>query len=430
MARYLSTFRIGGCRQIRGKLLLTLLSVIATMAACETGYRSYLRLRILYAAEHEVPDRRLKYRAYSRPTDRFDREFGYAYVPEANALFASVDRGYPAACRNVVINELGNTDRIDRPYEEADFRVLIFGDSFSANVHHGGLTWPDLFESDLDASLPSDVVVMNFARGGYGVLQMFDLAAAKAEELRPDMVIIAFISGDLERNRFWRSVRRIGGRTRWLVAAEPLEAPEPLWQSIDVALVHPGITAEWCQAMLGNNNRDDPILRELNGEYRRLRRALRQPLVFTSLRTSFLANRILHGDPFHGFDKPRKLPYFDQHDYAADPRFVESVRRLKRSGASLHLVQLPTYTEFLKGSYSRTIRRISLLASLERLTGERVIRILEHVSTPPKPRLDELFLPRYDGHPDVSGLQFYADAVRRALESRGASFEPTPRVSP
>ena len=47
MARYLSTFRIGGCRQIRGKLLLTLLSVIATMAACETGYRSYLRHRIL-----------------------------------------------------------------------------------------------------------------------------------------------------------------------------------------------------------------------------------------------------------------------------------------------------------------------------------------------------------------------------------------------
>ena len=118
--------------------------------------------------------------------------------------------------------------------------MLVFGDSFTANVQHGGLTWPDLFESDLDASLPSDVVVMNFARGGYGVLQMFDLAAAKAEELRPDMVIIAFISGDLERNRFWRSVRRIGGRTRWLVAAEPLEAPEPLWQSIDVALVHPG----------------------------------------------------------------------------------------------------------------------------------------------------------------------------------------------
>ena len=60
--------------------------------------------------------------------------------------------------------------------------------------------------------------------------------------------------------------------------------------------------------MLGDSNRDDPILRELNGEYRKLRRALRQPLVFTSLRTSFLANRILHDDPFHGFNKPRKLP--------------------------------------------------------------------------------------------------------------------------
>jgi hypothetical protein len=173
-------------------------------------------------------------------------------------------------------------------------------------------------------------------------------------------------------------------------------------------------------------HRDDPILRELNGEYRKLRRALRQPLVFTSLRTSFLANSILHDDPFHGFNRPRKLPPFHQHDYAADPRFVESVKRMKRSGASLHLVYLPAYTELLTGSYSRTRRRTSLLASLERLTGERVIRVLEHVSLPPKPPLDELFLPRYDGHPDVLGLQFYADAVRRALEARGAFPEPTP----
>jgi hypothetical protein len=232
MARNLPSFGIKRYRHIPGKLLLTLLSLIATLAACEAGYRLYLHLRFLSDTEHEVPDRKLKYRAYSRPTDTFDREFGYSYVPGVRALFASVDRGYPAACRNVVINELGNTDRIDRAYDDADFRVLVFGDSFTANVQHGGLTWPDLFESDLDASLRSDLVVMNFARGGYGVLQMFDLAATKAAELRPDMVIIAFISGDLERNRFWRSVRRIGRRTRWLVAAEPLEAPEPTWTAI------------------------------------------------------------------------------------------------------------------------------------------------------------------------------------------------------
>jgi hypothetical protein len=74
---------------------------------------------------------------------------------------------------------------------------------------------------------------------------------------------------------------------------------------------------------------------------------------------------------------PWKRPHFHQHEDAEDPRFVESVRRLERSGASLRLVHLPAYSELRTRSHLRTRPRTSFLASLERLAGERVIRGLE-----------------------------------------------------
>jgi hypothetical protein len=84
---------------------------------------------------------------------------------------------------------------------------------------------------------------------------MFDLAASKMEALRPDLAVIAFVGGDLSRGRFWRSVRHDGDRTRWLVSPDTAIA---LGRSptVDVALVDPGVTWEWCEGMLAARSKD------------------------------------------------------------------------------------------------------------------------------------------------------------------------------
>jgi len=114
--------------------------------------------------------------------------------------------GRVTSCQRVdVINKYGNIGKIVGDYHEAELKVLVFGDSWSA-FHHDGRTWPLFPQEVLEARLNKKVYVVDFGRGAYGILQMFDLAAAKIAEWKPDVAVFAFITDDLDRARFWRTV--------------------------------------------------------------------------------------------------------------------------------------------------------------------------------------------------------------------------------
>src|SRR4030066_69761 len=165
---------------------LMLLSIIFTIAFSEIAYRLYLMQKRSVAKDSEFMQDALNYSAVDDVLTEFNLEFGYSYVANRSNNRVLVHNGYPVMCTQATINGLGNTNRVEGNYEDATVKILVFGDSFTANTDLNGITWPDLLQDELAARLNQDVNVVNFGRGAYGILQMFDLAGTKIEELEPD----------------------------------------------------------------------------------------------------------------------------------------------------------------------------------------------------------------------------------------------------
>ena len=396
---------------------LMLLSIIFTVLVSEVAYRLFLMQKSRVAEESEFMQEALNYSAVDDVLTEFSREFGYSYLPNKSNNKVLVHNGYPVLCSQATINELGNTNRIKGSYEDATLKILVFGDSFSANTDLNGITWPDLLQDELETKLNQDVNIINFGRGAYGVLQTFDLATAKIEELEPDLVIFAFITSDLVRARFWRTVNFINGEKRDFVMAEPSEEAD-LKKSIDATVVNSMITREWCEHMLVAMDKDDALLKALNEEFIQRKREYEDPVEFNSLSTSFLFNRIVHNDPFRGFMKPSLIPRFSENSYAADSRFIENVDYMNQSNIPYYIIHLPTYDDLKAGEYALSEQEQSLFESFQEVTGKQIINFIEYAPSHDSNNLEDLeklFLSPYDRHPSLEGIKFYAEVVSEIL---------------
>jgi hypothetical protein len=395
---------------------LMLLSIIFTIAFPEIAYRLYLMHRMSVDKESEITEDALNYSAVDDVLTEFNLEFGYSYVANKSNNGVLVHRGYPVMCTQATINELGNTNRIKGNYEDATVKILVFGDSFTANTNLNGITWTDLLQDELEAKLHQDVNVVNFGRGAYGILQMFDLARRKVEELEPDLVVFAFITSDLVRARFWRTVNFINGEKRDFVMTEPSTEAD-LKTSIDSTLVNPMITREWCEEMVVASDKDDPLLKALNEEFIQRRREHYDPVQFNSLSTSFIFNRIMYNDPFHGLI-PSLIPRFYENSYAADSRFIDNVNHINQSNVPYYIIHLPTYEDLTAGKYDLSEQEQSLFQSFQEVTGKQIIKFLEYAPSHDSNNLkdlERLFLSPYDRHPSLQGIRFYAEVVSEIL---------------
>jgi len=194
-------------------VLLVVVGCIFGFLLTEGTYRLYL-----YQTQPSrfLGDRNLWY--FQDSPFRYSEEFGFEYIP-GKYVGGAVYEGKVTQCWDPmlpwVINERGNMGRIKGSYEHADLKILVFGDSVTAWARespNGALmSWPDYLQDILEERLKKSVHVVNFARDGYGILQMFDLAAVKVPEWRPDIVIIAFITDDFTRDRFWRMITVLDG---------------------------------------------------------------------------------------------------------------------------------------------------------------------------------------------------------------------------
>jgi hypothetical protein len=395
---------------------LMLLSTIFTIACVEGAYRLYLVQKISVGKESEVAEDALDYSAVDDVLTEFNLEFGYSYIANKSNYGVLVQNGFPVLCTQATINELGNTNRIKGDYEDATLKILVFGDSFTANTNLGGITWPDLLQDELQAKLHQDVNVMNFGRGAYGVLQMFDLARTKIEELKPDLVIFAFISSDLIRARFWRTVNLVNGEKRDFVMTNPSEQAD-LKTSIDATLVNSMITREWCEDMLVAPGKSDALLKALNAEFVQRRREHYDPVEFGSLSTSFVFNRIVYNDPFRGFI-PSLIPRFSENNYVADSRFVDNVDYINQSNIPYYIIHLPTYEDLKAGKYELSEQQQSLFESLQEVTGKPIVNFVDYASSHDSNNHEDrekLFMSPYDRHPSLQGIGYYADVVSELL---------------
>src|SRR5262245_13904350 len=244
-----------------GTFFLLVTGCAAGFVITEVGYRLYLRYYNPQIFRQQAQSKTFWFVSDSVWT--YDQEVGYRYKPNFSWFDGHVNEGRLVQCKNShKTDALGNMGSSCADYQDAEFKVLVFGDSITAQAIDN-LTYPALLERELSRRLGRRVSVMNLGRDGYGVLQMIDLAVREIPRWKPDMVLINFITDDLDRGRFWRTEMVVDGRAHIFTTpiADPTPAPSV---RVDTILLAPGASEEWCNKLTTQQNQnDDPVLRQL-----------------------------------------------------------------------------------------------------------------------------------------------------------------------
>jgi hypothetical protein len=335
------------------------------VVACEAAYRVYLGFRLHMPPDSSTGSVDASFKAVSDTFMITDPVLGYRFRQRtADYTTVHIRDGRFDHCES----EPFRADRpeisgiFDSDYASADIKIVVFDDSFTA-IQWDGMTWPVLLQHRLEQQLGKRVRVANFGRFGQGALQMIDLAAATVPEWRPDFYIIAYITNDLIRPRFWLVDRTLRGRERFFITLSPNASPDPA-TTTDVAdyyQIDRGITRQWCDRMVaakaaGSPQADsDPLLRTLV-DHTALRRENVRPLLSVNLwqpDVSFLYNRIVRGNPLIGV--ARETPRIGYGAIALrrlddDAIFRQDIERLRKTGIPGIPVHLPHVWELGNGS--------------------------------------------------------------------------------
>ena len=386
-------------------LLLSATSIFAVFLLAEGAYR----VRLLQSGAFQR-----KYQVAANVFGEYDHDFGVRYAASRSFTLFNVINGKVTWCPETlfVTNKdglAGRTTFADLGHRE--LKIAVFGDSFTQWAY-GGDTWPDLLALRLEEATGSSVGVLNYGTGGYGVLQMFDLAAAVVRDHEPDLVIFALITDDLTRPRWWAQTVVADGITHPLTFADP-DTTDPK-RGREGYLVHPDADLAWCRRNL--DGRRDKVLDELGRRYNQAAKAFRaarglSPHRPTSLNQSYLLTRLLRGYPWK--KAAPVVPRLTFDDYAHDSRFAASVKSLDEGAVPYELVHLPVQAEVEAGSLLANPNQASLLASLERITHRRVVRLHERLRGRTVPPI--LDLRPHDAHPNRGALELYADLIAEVV---------------
>ena len=385
------------------RLVLVLVSTIFSLLLVELGYRIYLR--------NELARSRVQidytYRLTPSVHIEYDEKYGFRPKPNSDFWMSSIKDGklvWGSIISRSNIDGLAGKTTI-AAYDRAEFKILVLGDSFSA-WNQQGVTWPDIFEQNLTKTLGKSVAVLDYARAGYGVLQMLDLAADKTAEHHPDLVIVATIGNDFTRGRWWARAVEANGITRWMLSARKDDFADYRF-AVDEYLVHPQATPEWCESLLAGGG-SDSVLEQANSQFARLKfevEAQRKSVPLVSWR-SYLYRRLKTGSPLE--ESADGLPRISTNDFNDDPKTRDNVSRIRAAGPRVLLVYLPKMPELRKRNKAIDNQTEQLMESLARMLDTRFHFIQEEYPGAVPLKID---LRPIDGHPNRDGLQFYADAV-------------------
>ena len=162
---------------------------VVSMLTVEVGYRVHVLFK----------DSRLQLRtekitelspitAYTRSLWRFDADEGFQYTDRTGIFIAWFMKGRVAGCSPVApINKDGSPGISEGDYKDAEIKIAVFGDSFSVTVDDGNKTWVSRLQTQLQKKLGRSVHILNFARDGSGLLQMFDVAASELPKRKPNL---------------------------------------------------------------------------------------------------------------------------------------------------------------------------------------------------------------------------------------------------
>lgn len=396
------------------RIALVVFSTIFSLFLAEVGYRVYLRIEL--ARSHKQID----YTYHVAPSVHIEYDEKYGFRPKPNSEFwmSSIKDGqlvWGSATSRSNGDGLAGKTPIEE-YNRAEVKVLVFGDSYS-QWNQQGVTWPDVLEQNLSKALQKKVAVLDYARAGYGVLQMLDLTADKIEEHHPDLVIIATIDNDFTRARWWARELETNGITRWMLSSRKDVFLDYRF-AVDEYLVCPETTREWCEHRLAAGG-SDAVLEKANSQFARLKVEVerqRNSVPLLSWR-SYLYKRLVTGSPLE--ETVDGLPRISINDFRKDEKTRDNVNRIRAAGAPVLLVYLPKMPELRKRVRIINNQTEQLMTSLEEMLERPFHLIQQDYNGELPPKID---LRPYDGHPNREGLQFYADAITPlALAELGGS---------
>jgi len=226
-------------------------SLVIGCLMTEVTYRAYLWYALDKRNRARIYDPKANFYAYYRPRVNFDAETGFKYVARPT-WYARVIEGAFLNCSEPKVwgNEEGNVGMIFGARDAAEVQILVVGDSFTVQLYDG-YTWVNLAQSKLQKRLGRTVNIRNFGRDGLGVLQMVDIAASKAQVLKPHYVVIAYITADLIRPRIWLLRDFDGKYTRSILKLTPDREVDPYKSYYsDSRLTNEGVTREWCDKII------------------------------------------------------------------------------------------------------------------------------------------------------------------------------------
>ena len=397
-------------RSWRFRLTVVVLGLLCGLVLAEVAYR--IKLAVW------VGERPLgvgtTFHAWREATIRDDKVAGFRHVPGRQVVGVRVANGRAVLSLERTINAAGVVGPSEAEAEKAETRILVVGDSFTENQREG-TTWPALMQQELTDRIGGTVSVISRARSGHGLLQMIDVAADTARARDFDVVVVAFISDDLNRARFWQQTREYGNESRLYTR---LNRDEEGWWALS-ELYFAQIDARWCRKVVETGGVDDKLMSHLVSRFESRKRANPRRIDYASLSSSFLYNRLVYGDPFFGIEGIAATPRFAWQDFHRDPGMVRGWEELRALEASVVLVQLPQYEDLAAGVYRMTSQQQSLLSSLEQLAGVPAVNLIERGEVPEAP--ERLYLLPVDQHPSRAGLAWFAGAVAGVLEQMGTA---------
>jgi len=362
---------------------------------------------------------------YDKPMWKYDSQFGYTYPPQLRMAITNIEDGRVTSCgEEGAANRQGNIGPSVPDFSTADYRIVVFGDSFSASAIDGK-TWPSILQSKLDPGRGKTVRVLNLARDGYGILQMFDLAAAKIQRLRPTLVIFAFNSGSVKYDRTWRVLIGSGDDARFVTTQQNSPNPDTL-ESSDILLLMASATRRWCNSMLAKSPTEqaqDSVLNRIVEKYRfvRSQNPARRANIY-DFKSSYIYDRVVHNDQFYtqwlnwGKLRPGTNPLVTYNDLRRDQSFVEAVKAVNATRIPYVIVHLPQGVELkAKREFNTGGQSASLLRSLEKVTDHPVIEMVPYLSLSHEEAMMMCIKPD-NCHPSTFGMTNYADAIKRIIK--------------
>jgi hypothetical protein len=348
---------------------------------------------------------------------QYDERFGQRFRPNSRKILSLVRNGRVVWCPGVVASAnddgLGGRSTLDDA-RKADYVILTTGDSVSYWTR-SALTVPDVVESLLGERTGLRVIDLNFARGTYGVLQMLTLAAETALTVKPQLVVIQFISDDLTRGRWWTREAVIDGRTRSQMSPSPHGFDDPRLTN-DEDVVDERATEAWCEQQLHAPQQDVVVKDSVDFHHAYLRS---KGIAFDpfSLTKSYLLEAVwsdLFGQPFYSQTAFSLMPRVTAKEFLADPGYAEAVQKLRTLGVPVVLVHLPNKAEILVGRPFQGREAEAIWTHLERDLGTRIVTLAGMERRPPAPRTIDL--QPNNAHPNLDGIKFYGEYVATAIE--------------